>query len=152
MANDVISRQLGTLDPEEAEWAKGGNAAGKRTLMLAGGTDILNVHGQVTDVMRIGWLAAEMGIPVTLGNTFLEMGVHMACALPEVEWLEYSFQNFDHLVEEPVEICDGWAYAPDRPGHGLVLSETARKQWARPEVLRREDLGAAPANPRLPIF
>lgn len=125
------------------------DAAGKRALMLAGGTDILNVHGQVTDVMRIGWLAAEMGIPVTLGNTFLEMGVHMACALPEVEWLEYSFQNFDHLVDEPIEIRDGWIHAPDRPGHGLVLSETARREWARPEILPREQLGEAPFNPRL---
>jgi hypothetical protein len=35
--------------------------AGKRQLMLAGATDMLNVHGQVTDVMRIGWLAAELG-------------------------------------------------------------------------------------------
>ena len=57
-----------------------------------------------------------------LGNTFLEVGVHMACALPEVEWLEYSFQNFEHLVEQPMEIRDGWIAAPDRPGHGLVLS------------------------------
>src|SRR5581483_2389360 len=89
------------------------DAAGKRALLLAGATDVLNVHGQITDVMRIGWLAAELGIPVSLGNTFLEFGVHMACALPEVEWLEYSFQNFDHLVEQPVEIRDGWAYAPD---------------------------------------
>jgi L-alanine-DL-glutamate epimerase-like enolase superfamily enzyme len=125
------------------------DAPGKRQLMAAGGTDILNVHGQVTDVMRIGWLAAEMGIPVSLGNTFLEVGVHMACALPEVEWLEYSFQNFDHLVEQPVEIRDGWAYAPDRPGHGLVLSEEARREWARPTVLPREDLGAPPFNPRV---
>ena len=125
------------------------DAAGKRALMLAGGTDILNVHGQVTDVMRIGWLAAEMGIPVTLGNTFLEMGVHMACALPEVEWLEYSFQNFDHLVDEPIEIRDGWITAPDRPGHGLVLSETARREWARPDILPRDQLGQAPFNPRL---
>ena len=124
-------------------------AAGKRALMLAGGTDILNVHGQVTDVMRIGWLAAEMGIPVTLGNTFLETGVHMACALPEVEWLEYSFQNFDHLVDEPMVIRDGWIYAPDRPGHGLVLSETARREWARSDILARADLGPAPFNPRL---
>ena len=54
--------------------------------------------------MRIGWLAAELGIPVSLGNTFLEVGVHMACALPEVEWLEYSFQNFDHLVDRPIQI------------------------------------------------
>ncbi|MDE1992458.1 MAG: mandelate racemase/muconate lactonizing enzyme family protein [Rhizobiaceae bacterium] len=124
---------------------------GKRLLMEAHGTDILNVHGQVSDVMRIGWLAADMGIPVSLGNTFLEMGVHMAVALPEVEWLEYSFQNFDHLVDEPIEIRDGYAYAPDRPGHGLVLSETARRDWARPVLLPREQLGEAPANPRLGV-
>jgi L-alanine-DL-glutamate epimerase-like enolase superfamily enzyme len=126
------------------------DAAGKRQLLAAGATDILNVHGQVTDVMRIGWLAAEMGIPVTLGNTFLEVGVHMACALPEVEWLEYSFQNFDHLVEQPMEVRDGWIYAPDRPGHGLVLSESARRDWVRPDVLAPDALGAAPSNPRLP--
>ncbi len=125
------------------------DAVGKRQLMLAGGTDILNVHGPVTDVMRISWLAAELGIPVSLGNTFLEVGIHAACALPEVEWLEYSFQNFDHLVEQPIEIRDGWAYAPDRPGHGLVLSETARRDWARPAVLAPADLGDAPFNPRL---
>jgi L-alanine-DL-glutamate epimerase-like enolase superfamily enzyme len=97
------------------------DVAGKRELLLAGATDILNVHGQVTDVMRIGWLAAELGIPVALGNTFLEVGLHMACALPEVEWLEYSFQNFDHLVERPISITDGWAIAPSNSGHGLVL-------------------------------
>jgi L-alanine-DL-glutamate epimerase-like enolase superfamily enzyme len=126
--------------------------SGKRLLLEAEGADIINVHAQVGDVMKIGWFAAEKAIPVSLGNTFLEMGVHMACALPEVEWLEYSFQNFDHLVDEPIEIRDGWAYAPDRPGHGLVLSETARRDWSRPEVLARADLGPAPANPRLPKF
>ncbi len=97
------------------------DVSGKRELLLAGATDMLNVHGQVTDVMRIAWLAGELGIPVTLGNTFLEIGVHMACALPEVEWLEYSFQNFDHLVERPIRITDGWAIAPQEPGHGLTL-------------------------------
>lgn len=123
---------------------------GKRLLLEAHAADILNVHGQVTDVMRIGWLAAELGIPVSIGNTFLEVGVHMAVALPEVEWLEYSFQNFDHLVDQPIEIRDGYAYAPDRPGHGLVLSEKARAEWARPKRLARSELGAAPDNPRLP--
>ena len=125
------------------------DARGKRLLMEAGGTDILNVHGQVTDVMRIGWLAADRGVPVSLGNTFLEVGIHAACALPEVQWLEYSFQNFDHLVDQPVEIRDGWAYAPDRPGHGLVLNETARRDWARPTLLPRTELGEAPHNPRV---
>ncbi|MDR3441201.1 mandelate racemase/muconate lactonizing enzyme family protein [Telmatospirillum sp.] len=125
---------------------------GKRLLLENHGADILNVHGQVTDVMRVGWLAAEVGVPVSVGNTFLEVGVHMACALPEVEWLEYSFQNFDHLVEQPVEIRDGYAYAPDRPGHGLVLAREARRDWARPKRLARSELGPAPANPRLPVF
>ncbi|QWW70991.1 mandelate racemase/muconate lactonizing enzyme family protein [Rhizobium sp. WYJ-E13] len=126
--------------------------SGKRTLLDHHGADILNVHGQVTDVMRIGWLAAELGIPVSLGNTFLEIGVHMAVALPEVEWLEYSFQNFDHLVETPIEIRDGFAYAPDRLGHGLVLSEGARREWARPQRLERSKLGPAPKNHRLPLL
>jgi L-alanine-DL-glutamate epimerase-like enolase superfamily enzyme len=124
------------------------DAHNKRLLLEADATDILNVHGQVTDVMRIGWLAADRGIPVSLGNTYLEVGVHMACALPEVAWLEYSFQNYDHLVDQPVEIRDGWAIAPNRPGHGLVLKESARKQWNRPHVLSRADIGPAPANPR----
>jgi len=122
------------------------DAAGKRQLMLAGATDMLNVHGFVTDVMRIGWLAAELGVPVTLGNTILEVGVHMACALPEAEWLENSFLNFEHLVEEPMTIADGWIDAPNRMGHGLVLSETARAQWARPNVMARDQLGDAPVN------
>ena len=126
--------------------------SGKRILLDHHGADILNVHGQVTDVMRIGWLAAELGIPISLGNTFLEIGVHMAVALPEVEWLEYSFQNFDHLVETPVEIRDGLAYAPDRLGHGLVLSEEARREWARPHRLERSKLGPAPTNNRLPLL
>jgi L-alanine-DL-glutamate epimerase-like enolase superfamily enzyme len=121
---------------------------GKRLLLQAQAADMLNVHGQVSDVMRIGWLAADMGIPVSLGNTFLEVGVHMAVALPEVEWLEYSFQNFDHLVDQPIEIRGAYAYAPERPGHGLVLSETARRDWARPTLLDPADLGPAPDNPR----
>lgn len=126
--------------------------SGKRILLDHHGADILNVHGQVTDVMRIGWLAAELGIPVSLGNTFLEIGIHMAVALPEVEWLEYSFQNFDHLVETPIEISNGFAYAPERPGHGLVLSEEARREWARPHRLERSKLGPAPKNQRLPLL
>ena len=58
------------------------DASGKRALMSAGATDIVNVHGQVTDVMRIGWLAADLGIPVSLGNTFLEMGFAHVLRIP----------------------------------------------------------------------
>lgn len=121
------------------------DASGKRQLLQAGGADMLNVHGHVTDVMRIGWLAADMGVPVTLGNSFLEIGVNMALALPEVEWLEYSYQNLDHLVETPFPIAGGQIRGSTAPGHGLVLSDDARREWRRPDVLARDALGDAPA-------
>lgn len=120
------------------------DASGKRALIEANAVDILNVHGQITEVMRIGWLAAETGVRVSVGNTFLEVGVHCACALPETEWLEYSFQNFDHLVEAPICIRDGVAIAPEQPGHGLVLSEHARREFRRPNVLDANAIGAPP--------
>jgi hypothetical protein len=49
-----------------------------------------------------------------------------------------------------MEIRDGWIFAPERPGHGLDLSETARRDWRRPAVLADSELGEAPDNPRLP--
>lgn len=106
------------------------DAAGKLALMQAGATDILNVHGQITDVLRVAWVASEWGIPISLGNTFLEVGAHLAAALPEVRWLEYSFQNFDHLVEEPIRLRDGMVELPRRPGHGLTLDNAARARAA----------------------
>ena len=48
--------------------------------------------------------------------------------------MEYSFQDYDHLLEQPVQFADGYALAPDRPGHGLTLSEAARAEYAAPEV------------------
>lgn len=99
---------------------------GKRKLLEARACDMLNVHGQVSDVMRAGWLADEANVEVTLGNTFLEVGVNMALALPGVRWLEYSFQNFDHLVDEPFVMADGLIYGREAPGHGLTLSAGAR--------------------------
>jgi len=125
------------------------DASAKRLLMQAGATDMLNVHGHVTDVMRVGWLAADMGVPVTLGNSFLEVGANMALALPEVQWVEYSFQNFEHLIERPLEIRDGLIWGSEAPGHGLVLSEAARRDWHRPDVLERSALGEAPMQCRL---
>lgn len=127
------------------------DVSGKRALIQAGGADMLNVHGHVTDVMRIGWLAADMGVEVTMGNSFLEVGVNMALALPEVAWVEYSFQNFEHMVERPYEIRDGFIHGSDAPGHGLVLSEAARRDERRPEILDRDALGAAPVQQRVDI-
>lgn len=121
------------------------NVTGRRQLLQAGGTDILNVHGRVGEVMQLGWLAADMGIPVSLGNTMFETGVHAACALPEVNWMEYSFLNYDHLIDNPIQIKNGRASVPDRPGLGFALSDDARTEWATPNNLSRKDLKTGPA-------
>jgi L-alanine-DL-glutamate epimerase-like enolase superfamily enzyme len=101
--------------------------SGKRRLLEQRACDMLNVHAQVGDVMRAGWLAGEHNVEVTLGNSFLEIGVNMALAIPGVRWLEYSFQNFDHLVEQTFAIRDGMIFGSDRLGHGLRLSDTAQQ-------------------------
>jgi L-alanine-DL-glutamate epimerase-like enolase superfamily enzyme len=101
---------------------------GKRKLMEHRAVDVLNVHGHISDTIQAARLAAEYGIPISLGNTMLELGVHLAAALPEAIWMEYSFQDYNQLVEQPVEFDNGYAIAPDRPGHGLVLSEPARAE------------------------
>lgn len=106
---------------------------GKADLLAARGADILNIHGHISDSLQAGRLAAAHGIRVSLGNTAHEIGVHLACALPEADWLEYSFHEYDHLIAEPVQFADGYALAPDRPGHGLALSAAARTEWARGE-------------------
>jgi L-alanine-DL-glutamate epimerase-like enolase superfamily enzyme len=106
---------------------------GKRQLLEHGAVDILNVHGNVSHVMHAAWLASEYGIPVSLGNTTCEIGVHLAAALPEVEWLENSLLGWDVLVTEPVKFENGYAIAPERPGHGLTISEAARAEFASPE-------------------
>jgi len=119
-----LLRSLGISRINSGEYL---DLSGKRKLIEARACDMLNVHGQVSDVMRAGWLANDANVEVTLGNTFLEVGVNMALALPGVRWLEYSFQNFDHLVEEPFVMADGLIHGRDAPGHGLTLKDSARE-------------------------
>ena len=106
--------------------------SGKRKLLERRAVDVLNIHGSIGDAMKLGWLAVEHGIPIAVGNTNFEIGVHVAAALPEETRLEYSFLAYNHLLETPIEFRDGFALVPDRPGHGLRLAEAARSEFARP--------------------
>lgn len=108
------------------------NLSGKRELIEQRAVDVINIHGSINDALKIGWLAAEHGIPVAVGNSDFEIGVHVAAALPEVNWLEYSFLSYNHLLETPIKFEDGYALLPDTPGHGLRLDESVRTESARP--------------------
>ncbi len=103
---------------------------GKRRLLEGGAVDVLNINDHLSDGLTAARLAAEHGVPVSIGNTALDIGVHLAAALPEVEMLEWSMLGWDVLAEQPIVVEDGNAVAPDRPGHGITLSEDARSAFA----------------------
>lgn len=132
-------RQLGLTRINSGEYL---DLSGKRRLLEARACDMLNVHGQVGDVMKAGWLANESNVELTLGNSFLEVGVNMALALPDVRWLEYSFQNFDHLVEEPFVITDGLIRGKEAPGHGLKLRQEIREKYGQAATSAKTPPGA----------
>jgi L-alanine-DL-glutamate epimerase-like enolase superfamily enzyme len=72
----------------------------------------------------------------------------MALALPDVRWLEYSFQNFDHLVEEPFVIEDGLIRGKATPGHGLELRRGIRDAHGLPAARAGSPAGAGDLGTR----
>jgi L-alanine-DL-glutamate epimerase-like enolase superfamily enzyme len=105
--------------------------SGKRRLLETGGVDVLNVHGSICMSRASAHLAGDFGIPVSLGNTIMEIGVHLAASLPEVLYLEYSDLAWNRLAQQPVQFEDSQAIAPDRPGHGIELDRNALEEFSR---------------------
>ena len=101
--------------------------------MEAAGVDVLNIHGQIGMSRAAAHLAGDFGIPVALGNTVLEIGVHLAASLPECLYMEYSHLAWNCLARQPVRFEDGWAFAPERPGHGIELNHDELAEHSRPE-------------------
>ena len=95
--------------------------SGKRRLLEHNAVDVLNVHDSVSATRAAAWLAADYGVPVSLGNTVLELGVHLAASLPECLCLEYSDLVWNDIAVEPVRFEAGFAIAPDRHGHGITV-------------------------------
>ena len=106
--------------------------SGKRRLLECGGVDVLNIHGSIGMSRAAAHLAGDFGIPVSLGNTIGEIGVHLAASLPECLYLEFSDLEWNRLLIDPVRIADGHAFAPDRPGHGLELDRDALEEFSLP--------------------
>ena len=106
--------------------------SGKRHLLEAHAVDVLNVHGSVAMTRDAARLAAEYGVPVSLGNTILELGVHLATSLPECLYLEFSDLRWNDLAKQPILFEEGSAIAPDRSGHGIELNRESLSRFAEP--------------------
>lgn len=104
-----------------------------RTLIEAGGVtfpepDVTNCGG-ITAFLRIAHLAEAYALPVTSHGVH-GVTVHLLAALPNRSYLEVHGFGLDRFVAEPLRIEEGFAIAPDRPGHGVEFDWRALEAFA----------------------
>jgi L-alanine-DL-glutamate epimerase-like enolase superfamily enzyme len=94
-------------------------------LYVAGGAvtypepDVTNCGG-VTPFMKIAHLAEAFNLPVTSHGAH-DVTVHLLAACPNRSYLEAHGFGLERYIAEPLQIQDGFALAPDRPGHGIAF-------------------------------
>jgi mandelate racemase len=79
--------------------------------------------GGVTGWQRAVGLAAAYNREVS-SHLFPEVSAHLLAATPGRHWLEYVDWAVP-LLREPLQIADGMAIVPNRPGNGMVWDEAA---------------------------
>lgn len=83
--------------------------------------------GGVTGWMRAASLAAAHGIEMS-SHLFPEVSAHLLAATPTRHWLEYvDWANA--ILAEPMQIENGNAIIPDRPGTGLAWDADAVERY-----------------------
>jgi mandelate racemase len=101
------------------------------TALAAGAADYvmpdLERIGGVTGWQRAAALAATQRIAMS-SHLFPEVSVHLLSATPTCHFLEYV-DWADKILEQPLEIDDGFAVVPQRPGNGLTWNKTAVEKY-----------------------
>ena len=105
-----------------------------RTYIAAGAVtypepDVTNCGG-VTAFMKVARLAEAFALPVTSHGAH-DITVHLLAACPNRSYLEAHGFGLDRYIDHPIEIRDGVAIAPERPGIGFAFD------WDGLEALRR---------------
>ncbi len=88
--------------------------------------DVTNCGG-ITPFIKIAHLAEAHNLPVTSHGAH-DVTVHLLAALSNRSYLEAHGFGLDRFVAEPLRIEDGFAVAPDRPGHGIIFDWAALEQ------------------------
>jgi mandelate racemase len=83
--------------------------------------------GGVTGWQRAAALAATHRIKMS-SHLFPEVSAHLLAATPTCHFLEYV-DWADRIVEEPLEIVDGFARTLARPGNGLTWDKKAVEKY-----------------------
>lgn len=112
VASDTIPLQLGENFNGVEAMAAALRARACQLVM----PDLARIGG-VTGWMDAASLAAAQGVPMS-SHLFPETSAHLLAATPTGDWLEYV-DWADAFVQEPLQIIDGMAIVPARPGSGL---------------------------------
>lgn len=83
--------------------------------------------GGVSGWLRAAALAAAAGVEMST-HLFPEISAHLMSVTPTRHWLEYV-DWASPVIQEPLEIRNGEAVIPDRPGSGIVWDEKAVEQF-----------------------
>jgi mandelate racemase len=83
--------------------------------------------GGVTGWMRAAALAQGAGVEMS-SHLFPEASAHLLAVAPTCHWLEYV-DWADAILKDPLEVKDGFAQIPDRPGTGVSWDEKAVKKY-----------------------
>ncbi|MEM9030903.1 MAG: mandelate racemase/muconate lactonizing enzyme family protein [Pseudomonadota bacterium] len=91
-------------------------------MIAAGGVtypepDVTNCGG-ITPFMKVAALAEAYNLPVTSHGAH-DVTVHLLAACPNRSFMETHGFGLDRYLESALEMRDGKAIAPDRPGHGV---------------------------------
>ena len=91
-------------------------------LIACGGVDFpepdFTTCGGITPFMKIARLAEANNLPV-ISHGAHDIHVHLLAACPNAAYLEVHAFGLDDFIAHPMVIKDGFAKAPDRPGHGM---------------------------------
>jgi L-alanine-DL-glutamate epimerase-like enolase superfamily enzyme len=79
--------------------------------------DVTNCGG-ITSFQKIAHLAEAFNLPVTTHGAH-DVTVHLLAAIPNASYLEAHGFGLDRYIAEPLRMEEGFAIAPDRPGHGV---------------------------------
>ena len=79
--------------------------------------DVATVGG-ITPWLKIAHLAEAHNLPITTHGVH-DLQVHLLAAIPNASYLEVHGFGLDRFISQPLQIENGIAVAPDRPGHGV---------------------------------
>jgi mandelate racemase len=83
--------------------------------------------GGVSGWLRAAKLAAEKKLPMS-SHLFPEVSAHLLAVTPTCHYLEYV-DWAGAILAEPLQIVDGAAVIPERPGTGMTWNEEAVKRY-----------------------